>query len=66
MASSLYWVEARAPLFEIARVLVRFERVARFIVKANQSITAFDSGRRTNNAFDIALEMRFAIRALGR
>jgi hypothetical protein len=54
MASSLYRVEARAPLFEIARVLVRFERVARFIVKANQSITAFDSGRRTNNAFDIA------------
>jgi len=47
-------------------VLVRVERVARFIVKANQSITAFDSGRRTNNAFDIALEMRFAIRPLGR
>jgi predicted trehalose synthase len=36
-----------SPLFEIARVLVRFDHVASFIVNANHSITAFDSCRRT-------------------
>jgi hypothetical protein len=47
MASSLYPVEARASLFEIARVLVRFEHVVSFIENANHSIAAFDSCRRT-------------------
>jgi hypothetical protein len=39
----------RAPLFEIASVLVRFDHVARFIVNANHGITAFDSCRRTES-----------------
>jgi hypothetical protein len=37
----------RLPLFEIASVLVRLDHVARFIVNADRSITAFASPRRT-------------------
>ncbi len=32
---------SRSPLFEIARVLVRFDHVARFIVNANHKILLF-------------------------
>ncbi len=35
--------------FELARVLVRLDHVARFIVNANHGVTAFDSCRRTES-----------------
>jgi len=34
-----------SPLFEIARVLVRFDHVASFIVNANQGVTAVRARR---------------------
>jgi len=52
LASAAKLVDARAegsrqfsPLFEIASVVVCFNHVASFIVKANHSITVFDSSR---------------------